>query len=360
MKSTGRDFELARVMLDHSLRVKPKEKVLIITADAGLPLATAVFVETMKRSAYPYLDVDVAGLGYAYFNYANDWQLNHVPVALIKTKLEWADAYVRIATEESGAELAGIDPTRITLRSKLMQPYKDMIVDSGRWVLTFYPTSYMAKQAEMTLPSLRKYYFDSCLVDYGEMERELKRLEQLLDAGEEIQIKGKKTDLRVKIKGRLAQACSGECNLPDGEVFLAPVNDGVNGKVYLDLPTLAYGKEVQGIYLEFSHGEVVLARADQGDNELQKMLQTDPGARRLGELAIGANFNIQQAMRSTIFDEKIGGTIHMALGRAFKERRGGGENKSSIHWDIVKDMRLPGSVLTVDGRVVLKDGKLLV
>ncbi|EKD80478.1 MAG: peptidase M29 aminopeptidase II [uncultured bacterium] len=355
-----KDCELARVIMDHSLRVKPKEKVLIIAADAGLSLAKAVFGETLKRGAYPILDVEVAGYSYTYFQEANEWQLKYVPKTVIETKLKWADAYVRIATEDSGLELAGIEPKKISLRSKLMQPYKDLMVDSGRWVLTFYPTVGMAKQAKMSLPDLYKHYYEACLVDYGMMAKKLKGLEKLLDRGEEIRIIGKKTDLKVKIKGRLAQACCGECNLPDGEVFLAPQTSGVNGHIYLDLPTLAYGREVNGVYLEFHDGKVVFATADIGNDELQKMLVTDAGASRVGEFAIGTNDQIKQAMRSTIFDEKIGGTIHMALGRAFKDKRGGGENRSTIHWDIVKDMRLPGSVLTIDGKVVLKDGKLLV
>ncbi len=355
-----KDVELARVMVDHSLAIKPREKVLIVSTDLGLPLAKAVFNETLKRGAYPILEVEVAGLSASYFRFANDWQLAHVPKQIMESKLKWADAYVRIASEDSGLELSGIDAEKISLRGKLMQPYKDLMVDSGRWVLTFYPTASMARQARMTLPELRQHYFEACLVDYQVMKRELLALEKLLDSGEEIRIIGKKTDLQVKIGGRLAQACCGECNLPDGEVFLAPQTSGVNGYVYLDLPTLAYGEEVRGVYLEFKEGEVVVARADKGDKELQKMLSTDEGAKRLGELAIGTNYQIKHAMRSTIFDEKIGGTIHMALGRAFKDKRGGGENRSAIHWDIVKDMRMPGSVLTIDGVVVLHDGKLLV
>ncbi|MFH1244309.1 MAG: aminopeptidase, partial [bacterium] len=306
MLSSNNDYALARVMLDHSLKIKPKEKVLIVTADAGLPLAKAVFNEVLTRGAYPILDVEVAGLSRAYFENANDWQLKYVPKQVIESKLKWADAYVRIATEDSGLELSGIDTEKLTLRSKLMQPYKDMMVDSGRWVLTFYPTVGMAKQAKMSLPALRQHYFAACLVDYQVMKRELQALEKLLDSGEEIRIIGKKTDLQVKIGGRLAQACCGECNLPDGEVFLAPLTNGVNGKVYLDLPTLAYGKEVRGVYLEFEAGEVVWAQADKGNEELQKMLATDAGAKRLGELAIGTNYQIKHAMRSTIFDEKIG------------------------------------------------------
>jgi aminopeptidase len=235
----------------------------------------------------------------------------------------------------------------------------DPMIDSDRWVLTFYPTPGMAQEAGMSYDALREFFFDACLVDYAKMEKNLKGLEKLMDDGSQIHVIGRETDLYVNIKGRLAQACFGERNIPDGECFLAPVTDGVDGEVYVDLPTLAYGIEVQGIHLQFKKGKVIKAAADRGDDALQKMLETDPGARYLGEFAIGANFNITRAMLNTLFDEKIGGTIHMALGRAYKDKRGGGENESAIHWDIVKDMRLPGSTLSIDDTVVLKDGKFV-
>ncbi|KKU62452.1 MAG: Peptidase M29 aminopeptidase II, partial [Microgenomates group bacterium GW2011_GWD1_47_13] len=142
--------------------------------------------------------------------------------------------------------------------------------------------------------------------------------------------------------------------------FLAPVTDGIEGEIYFEFPTLAFGHEVAGIHLEFSQGKVVKAQAERGNEALQKMLATDSGARYTGELAIGTNYQITQGMLNTLFDEKIGGTIHLALGRAYKEKRGGGENKSAIHWDLVKDMRLAGSTLTIDGKIILREGKLLV
>jgi len=236
----------------------------------------------------------------------------------------------------------------------------DPMIVSDRWVLTYYPTAGMAQEAGMSIEEMREFYFDSTLVDYGKMEKELKALEKIMDEGKMVHIVGKKTDLKIKIEGRLAQACYGERNIPDGEVFLGPVHTDVNGEVYLDLPTIAYGHEVRGIHLEFQDGKVVRAQAEQGDEALQKMLATDPGARYLGEFAIGANYNITRAMKNTLFDEKIGGTIHMALGRSYKEKRGGGKNESAIHWDIVKDMRIPGSRVEIDGQVVLEDGKIVI
>lgn len=355
-----KDFELAKILVDHSVKVKPKEKVLITVSEDGMPLGKAVFIEVLKRGGYPLFDIEATGMSYRFFEEANDWQLSYIPEEIIKTKIKWADAYVRIYSEFNSRELSQIDPAKMAIRSKLTRPLMDPMIDSGRWILTYYPTPAMAQEAGVSYDWLRQFYFDACLVDYKKMEKDLKGLEKIMDKGHEIRVIGKMTDLYVNIEGRLAEACYGECNIPDGECFLAPVTNGVNGEVYFDLPTLAYGTEVSGIHLDFKDGKVIKAAAERGETALLKMLETDPGAKFLGEFAIGANFNIKRAMLNTLFDEKIGGTIHMALGRAYKSERGGGENESAIHWDIVKDMRLPGSVLTIDGVEVLKEGKLLV
>ncbi|MFZ2199455.1 MAG: aminopeptidase [Microgenomates group bacterium] len=360
MQPSEKDFELAKILVDHSVKVKAKEKVLITVSQDGMPLGKAVFIEVLKRGAYPVFDLEATGMSYAFFEQANEWQLNYVPEEMIKTKVAWADCYIRIYSEFNSRELAQVDPAKLAIRSKLMRPLMDPMIDSERWVLTYYPTPAMAQEAGVSYDWLKQFYFDSCLVDYKKMEHDLKALEQLMDKGSEIHVVGKMTDLYVNIAGRTACACYGDCNIPDGECFLAPVTDGVNGEVYFDLPTLAYGSEVSGIHLDFKDGKVIKAAAERGESALLKMLETDPGAKYLGEFAIGANFNIKRAMLNTLFDEKIGGTIHMALGRAYKSKKGGGENESAIHWDIVKDMRLPGSVLTIDGRIVLKEGRLLV
>lgn len=358
MQLTDKDLALAAVMLDHSLAIKPREKVLITVSEQGMPLAKAVYLETLKRGAYPLFDIEPEGVGYGFYRAANEWQLKYIPKQVIEAKIGWADAYVRIVSENNSRELAQIEREKISERAKLIRPLMDPMIDSDRWILTYYPTSAMAQEAGVALDWLREFYYGACLVDYRKMENELKGLEKLMDEGKEIRVRGKMTDLSVGIKGRLAQACYGERNIPDGECFLAPVTTEVNGEIYFDLPTLAYGTEVAGIHLEFKAGKVINAKAERGEEALLKMLETDPGAKYLGEFAIGANFNIKQAMLNTLFDEKIGGTIHAALGRAYRERRGGGENESAIHWDLVKDMRLPGSVLTIDGKIVLKEGKL--
>lgn len=359
MFPTEKDFELAKILLDHSVKVREKEKVLISTSEFGLPLAKAVYVGVLKIGAYPILDIATSGSEYSFYSLANEWQLGYIPDEVIRVKYNWADCFIRIVAEDNLRELSQIIPQKMTDRAKLVRPYSDIMLKK-RWVLTYYPTAAMAQEAGLSIEEMRKFYFEACFVDYEKMDNGLTKLEKIMDEGKLAHVVGKETDLWVNIEGRLALKCAGECNVPDGECFLAPVTDGVNGEVYFDLPTLAYGHEVSGIHLEFQNGKVINARTEKGDDALQQMLNTDKGARYLGEFAIGANFNITRGMMNTLFDEKIGGTIHLALGMAYRDKRGGGENISGIHWDLVKDMRLPGSVLTIDDKVILKEGKLLV
>jgi aminopeptidase len=359
--TVDRDTQLAKVILTHSLSVKKGEKILVTVSGRGAdPLVKAVYVEALKMGAHVMVEGGGQDLSYQFYKHASDEQIGYMPESVVKAKIEWADAYVRIVAEDNSRELAEIDPVKLTSRAKLLRPLMDPMIDSDRWVLTYYPTHGMAQQAGMSMESLTEFYYDSVLVDYQKMEKDLRAIEKILDTGSEVRVVGKKTDIKINIRGRLAQSCYGERNIPDGEVFVGPVHTEVNGEVYFDLPTLAYGHEVRGIHLEFVDGQVVRAVAEQGDEALQKMLATDQGARYLGEFAIGANYKITKPMMNTLFDEKIGGTIHMALGRSYKEERGGGTNESAIHWDIVKDMRLAGSRVEVDGKVVLVDGKIVV
>lgn len=364
MRPISEDYKLASVFLNHSLKVKAKEKVLITVSDTdAFPLAKATYIEALKMGAYPVIDLAGPDLSYQFFSRANDWQLNYIPKEIMQAKVTWADAYVRIASWQNSKELNQIAPEKITLRSKLARPYLDKIVDSDRWILTYYPTASMAQEAEVAFDWLFDFYFKACLVDYEKMRRSLLKLERVLDQGSQVRLVGEKTNLSLSIKGRLAKACYGERNIPDGEVFLAPVADSVNGYVYFDFPSIAFGREVSGVYLEFKNGQVVKAKAEKEEATLRKVLETDKGAKYLGEFAIGANYNITQPMKNTLFDEKIGGTIHMALGRAYKEKRGGapqGANESAIHWDIVKDMRKKGSFIEVDGKRIFENGKILV
>ena len=200
MFPTEKDYALARVMLTHSLSIKPKEKVLITVSQAALPLAKAVYEETLKLGAYPLLDIDAEGTSELFYRYGNDWQIGYVPSELIKAKIGWADAYVRIVAEENSRELASADPAKMAARAKLIRPLMDPMIDSDRWILTYYPTPGMAQEAAMSHRELSDFYYDACLVDYKAMQTELKGLEKLMDTGKQIHVVGKMTDLYVNIE----------------------------------------------------------------------------------------------------------------------------------------------------------------
>ncbi|NOY14716.1 MAG: aminopeptidase [bacterium] len=369
MIPTDKDFQLARVFLNHSLKLKPKQKLLITTSDSGaFNLVKAVYIEALKQGVYPLIDTQIDfqinrshmnGFAYQFYQLANDWQLKYIPKQVLEAKIDWADAFIRIATLDNSRELSQIPTEKISLRQQKLRPIFDKMIDKGRWVLTYYPTPAMAQDAGVAFDWLVDFYYQACLTDYARMEKKLKRLEKLLDQGNKIQIRGENTNLTFSIKGRLAQAAYGEANIPDGEVFLAPLEKTVEGRIYFDMPTMYMGNQIEGIYLEFKAGQVIKAKAKTGQKELEKILDTDQGAKYVGEFAIGANYNIKQAMKNTLFDEKIGGTIHLALGRAYSQKRGGGANKSAIHWDIVKDMRFPNHQVLVDNQVILNNGQIL-
>ncbi|MFH2019051.1 MAG: aminopeptidase, partial [bacterium] len=195
MQPTENDFKLARVLLEHSLKVKAKEKVLISVSDNGaMGLTKAVYIETLKCGAYPMVDMELAiqqgrsqvgGFNYQFYKLANEWQLNYMPEEIIKAKIAWADAYVRIVTDDNVKELANIEPSKLSKRAILARPLIDPMIDSNRWVLTYYPTPGMAQQAGMALDELSEFYYQACLVDYQKMKRELMGLQRIMDAGKE-------------------------------------------------------------------------------------------------------------------------------------------------------------------------------
>lgn len=363
MQPTNRDFKLAKIFLNHSLKIKPQEKLMITASDTdALPLIKACFIQTLKLGAYPVVEM-ASDFSYQFYKLADNWQLNYVPHELLDARIKWANAYIRIFTGKNSKELNQIDRIKMLMRNKLLRPYSDKMIDKDRWILTEYPTSSMAQEAGVAFDWMMDFYYKACIVDYKKMELQLKKIEKILDDGEYVKIIGDKTNLSFSIKGRLAKAAYGERNIPDGEVFLAPLHNTIEGHVYFDFPSLIYSTEVCGVFLEFKHGRVIKASAKLGEKTLHKVLDTDEGARSFGELGIGANYSIKKPMKNTLFDEKIGGTIHLALGRSYKEQRGGAPvdfNDSAIHWDIVKDMRKKGSVLYVDDKPLLKEGKLLI
>ena len=226
-----------------------------------------------------------------------------------------------------------------------------------RWVIFFYPTQALAQEAGMSLSEFENFVYRAAIVDWKKESKKLDKLAGIIDKGKHVRIVGKNTELSFSIKGRKHVKCVGDFNMPDGEVFTAPVEDSVNGHIEYSFPGIYAGQEVEGIYLVFEKGKVIKARAKRNYPLLKAMLEADAGARTLGEFGIGTNYKIKKFVKNTLFDEKIGGTIHLALGSTYKEA--GGKNKSGIHWDMILDLR-KGGELYIDGKLIQKNGKFLI
>lgn len=361
-----RNKKLAKIFLEHSLNVKSKDKVVISTSDLEpIDLIRQCYAQSLQKDADVYMDImgfnlaldrtSYGDLARTFYANANDRQIKN-PSTIYKNIAEWGDKYIRITTFDNYQHLAKVDPEKIQLKRKSLHEWFYKIIDKD-WILTYYPTPAFAQQADMSMEEFTDFYFKAVLVDYKKMEQGMKKLEKAIDNGKVVRIVGDRTNLTLGINGRTGHICAGTRNIPDGEIFTGPEEDKTEGNIYFEFPGLTPGKEVHGIYLEFKKGKVVKATSESNQDALDSMLNTDEGATTLGELGFGTNFGIKKFIKQTLFDEKIGGTVHLALGRAYNDDKGWGKNESAIHWDIVKDMRKKGSYVEIDGKRVLENGK---
>lgn len=344
---------LADVLVHHSVKAKQGEKVLIIGDAETAPLIKEVYRSVLKAGAHPMLQVGLPELDKIFFDEANDEQLADIAVT------EWlytrADAVIRILGSANNKELTNVDPQRLTARRRATSKLTKYLMQGGaRWVLTMFPTQAQAQDADMSLEEYEDFVFRATNVDYAEMERSMLAAAELFDRASKVRIVGKETDLTIDIEGRKGVICAGTHNVPDGEFFYSPNHLLTEGHIYYEWPTVYNGREIAGIRLKFEQGKVVECTAEKGEDALKAALDTDEGARYLGELGIGANFGITRPTKDILFDEKIGGSVHLALGRAYDDAGGG--NESDIHWDMVKNL-LDGGEIYLDGKLVQKDGK---
>jgi aminopeptidase len=359
---------LAKILVGYSTRVKEGETVSIDGESAAEPLLMAVYEEVLKAGANPILNVSLDGQSAAYYRHASDAQLDWVsPVS--EWLLENVDVRIAIGASNNTRELSAVSPDRQTRRQRATGPLMNRAMERSakgefRWVYTLYPTNAYAAEAEMSLADYADFYFGACLADDPEpltaWERaaeETKRLTEEMQGHEEVRVVAPGTDIKLGIAERTFIACFGDHNMPDGEFFTGPIEDSVEGEVTFHLPANISGREVAGVWLRFESGKVVDARAERGEEFLIGLLDTDLGARRLGELGIGTNYAIDRGTRSVLLDEKIGGTVHMAVGMSYPES--GGVNESAVHEDLVCDLRLGGR-LVVDGKDFQVDGKFVV
>jgi aminopeptidase len=304
----------------------------------------------------------------SFLRLADDDQLDWVPPTS-RWAVEEADVRIAIMGDANSRALSQADPKKQARSQKsrqgLMETSMTRAADGDyRWALTLFPTHAYAGEAGMSLSEYEDFYYAACLATDGDpvtaWERqsdEVCRLAEWIEGKEEVRITAPGTDIRLGVAGRHWIPCTGSHNMPDGEFFTGPVEDSVEGEVSFSFPATYGGREVSGVRFRFEAGRIVDASADRGEELLIEMLDTDDGARRLGELGIGTNYGITTGTKEILLDEKIGGTVHMAIGMSYPES--GGTNKSAVHWDMVCDLR-PGGSITVDGTELQRDGRFLV
>ncbi|MBI5151378.1 MAG: aminopeptidase [Candidatus Pacebacteria bacterium] len=355
--SDSRNTKLADILVNYSIKAKPLDKVWVkVTTPLGLPLAREVFKKLIDVGSLPYIDIGDENTTKYYFDHAKEKQLTAKP-EIAKFLAEWSDKSITIVADQNTRELSQADSKKMLVRSKILKPIRDISIKKP-WVLTYYPTPAMAQDANMGYEDFCDFFYNACNRDWKKEYARLKKLADMMTNAKLIEVRGEKTNLKLSAKGRLFIPCAGQYNMPDGEAFTAPVDDSVEGEVYFNYPLLRQGKMIRDIHLFFEKGKVVKATASENQDFLIKILDTDEGARRLGEFAVGANPGIRNYMYNVLFDEKMQGTVHMALGEAYEECKG--YNKSAIHMDIIKDMTSKGSVVIADGKTILKEGKLVV
>ncbi|MGB9619100.1 MAG: aminopeptidase, partial [Armatimonadota bacterium] len=283
-------------------------------------------------------------------------QLDWVP-ELSAYGMKWADVYIGLRGARNPHEFASIPPEKLAAHKRAMGKVSAMRTELTRWVLVRVPNELFAQQAEMSLDEVMVFFFNATLRDWEQESRRYRELQKVFQTAETVHIVGRDTDLTFSTKGRIYEVADGHLNMPDGEIFTAPVDDSAEGYITFEFPGVYFGRQVRGIRLEFSKGEVVKATAESGQDLLYELLKMDEGARRIGEFGVGVNFGIDRFCYDILYDEKIGGTVHIALGRAYKEC--GGVNQSSLHWDLIKDLREEGAIY-LDGRKVFEKGRFLV
>lgn len=348
--------ELARILVTECIEAQPGEHIWIrAISTESLMLAREVYRQIIAAGAFPLYDIQDDSVSSYFYKYANKDQLNHKP-DVMEFMANLADKTITIVGEANKREMAEVDPKKILERSKLVRSVKNVIM-SKPWVLTYVPTAGMAQDANMSQEDFEDFYFGATNRNWQEVQDKMQAYAEFLTDAKDIHIQGEKTDLHLSVSGRKWIFDDWKANMPGGEVFTSPIADSVEGEIYFSYPLLYQSKLIRDIHFTFEKGRIVKATATENEDVLHQILDTDADARRFGEVAFGGNPGIQRYMYSVLFDEKMAGTLHCAIGQGFKEC--GGETESAIHMDIVKDMTLPGSKITVDGKFFLQDGKVL-
>lgn len=362
--------KLAKLVVEYSLNIKKGERVIIASPTIAEELIRAIYIEVLKVGAHPYLNIEIEGIDILFYKFASEEQLLYLDNA-IKFIYKEFDCLIGINAEFNTKRMSQIDPKKIAKRQgseerkKLWKMLDEReLKGEFRWVSLPFSCNSFAQDANMDLFSYNDFVNKAMFLDKEDPVQEWKNLEKsqqkyvnYLNKFDKIQVLGEDTDLEFSVKERKWLSSCGHINLPDGEIYTGPIEDSVNGRIRFTYPGIYSGKEIENVYLEFKDGIVTSASAQKGEELLSEILKIE-NADKLGEFAIGTNYRITQFTKNIIFDEKIGDTLHCALGDGFKIT--GSKNESAIHWDLLKDMNKPGSKILADGKVIYNEGKFVI
>lgn len=358
----------AKVLVEYSTNVQKGDLVIIRGEAQAQPLILAVYEEVLAKGAHPITKISLDGTAECYYRNASDEQLDFID-PFTQFEYDKIDKMISIGAPYNTKSMAKIAPKRMARRSKATKPLSNKLLNRAAegtlsWVICDFPTHALAQEGKMSLYDYEQFLFNACylhledpVAKWKEIGKSQDRLVEYLNKTKKIHITGEKTDLTMSVDGRKWINCCGSNNFPDGEVFTSPVEDSVNGEIFFDFPAIYKGNESHNIHLKFENGKVIEASAEKGEDFFLNMINQDEGARFVGEIAFGTNDMIQEVTGNILFDEKIGGSIHMALGASYPET--GGKNESGLHWDIIKNMKNNGKIYA-DNNLIYENGKFLI
>jgi len=349
--------KLAKLLVEYSTRLKRNENVLIEAFDVPDEMTIALIRAARKAGAVPFVQVQRGRIGRELALEASDRQLT-LAARHELTRMKKMHSYIALRGSNNITELSDVPVAKMQLIAKKMRPVQDQRVKKTKWVVLRWPTPSMAQLAGMSTQAFEDFYFQVCTLDYRKLQPGMKALKALMEKTDRVEIKGPGTDLRFSIKGIPAVICGGDRNIPDGEVFTAPIKNSVEGHITFNAPTIYQSIAFDGVRLDFRQGKIVEATSNQTE-KLNKILDSDAGARYVGEFSLGFNPYVLEPMRDILFDEKIAGSFHFTPGQAYEEADN--TNRSQVHWDMVNIQRpsYGGGEIYFDGKLIRRDGEFL-
>ena len=359
----------AKVLVDYSVKVQKGELTVIrATSHIAQPLIKEIYKQVLLKGGHPVVRVAVDGLNEVYIKNATDEQLDYID-PMTEIEYEKAKNFISIGAPLNTKNMSRLDSKKLAKRSGATKQLSEKLLKRSaegdlNWVVADFPTQALAQEAKMSLDEYTEFLIKACWLHlddpvskWKEIGEKQEKIAEYLNTKSKIRIIGDKTDITFNVACRRWKSCAGEYNFPDGEVYTSPVEDSANGQIYFDFPQIYRGNEAQKVLLTLENGKVIKAQAEKGEEFLNNMLDMDEGSRFVGEIAIGTNDMIQDVTGNILFDEKIGGSIHMAVGASYPDT--GGKNVSGLHWDLIKNMKNDGKIYA-DDTLIYENGKFLI